>query len=164
MSEVTAHIEVFEGSHVGDIKFSMLAPSELTKLPGGDKWELLAGQPLDEGWALSGLLSEDVKLLLDHKLPDARGKFLRALNVVDTVGDNGDPQPGRFPGSYQADELKKHNHGLNLPRKRDGNADPHTGFQYDELRDNVTKATSVVGGAETRPKNIAVYVYVRVRR
>ena len=78
----------------------------------------------------------------------ARGRFLRG---IDSTGAN-DPDGVRSAGSLQADELKSHTHLTG----QGGNGSTAAGAQF--LRTDVgnTRATSATGGAETRPKNVAV--------
>jgi hypothetical protein len=98
-------------------------------------------------------------------LPDARGLFLRGMNFgkPPKAGDP-DRSAGGGAGTYQEDEIKSHSHKLSHEGKvrisdhgkgrgRDSKAweDYHGGTQ---LRVNSS------GGSETRPKNIALYIYV----
>lgn len=78
----------------------------------------------------------------------ARGRFLRGIDN----GAGNDPSGTRAPGNVQADELKSHNHAAG--QSGIGNTSGSNWF----LRSDVgnTTATSSTGGAETRPKNVAV--------
>ena len=80
----------------------------------------------------------------------ARGRFLRGIDN----GAGNDPSGTRAPGTTQADLLASHQHGiddydgggsLSGSRPIRGNG-PTTSIHY----------TQLVGGAETRPKNVAV--------
>lgn len=82
-------------------------------------------------------------------LPDLRGVVLRGLDRGRGLDLDG---AGRTVGSYQADEIKAHNHaiplgsgdfGSNRPEPRKSNAG--TGYTLD------------TGGTETRMKNVACY-------
>jgi len=100
-------------------------------------------------------------------VPDLRGQFLRGLNEG---RDDGKESPGgnnRKAGEYQADTVKSHNHN-------------NEGFTYLLMYNNGYNAAQVqtktdypdvlqkgailpYGGAETRPRNTAVYWYVKVK-
>ncbi|MBN1306441.1 MAG: hypothetical protein JXA18_00890 [Chitinispirillaceae bacterium] len=90
-------------------------------------------------------------------VPDLRGLFLRGLNAG-REDDREDPEGvGRTAGDYQADTLKSHTHLEDLAT---GNGGLFSGGSYGE---SMTKSTSPTGGAETRPRNAAVYWYVKVK-
>ena len=80
----------------------------------------------------------------------ARGRFLRGIDSTGTV----DPAGVRAPGSTQEDELKSHSHGI--PTQLSGGA----GGNGSALSGNNTfkfiAGSTSTGGAETRPKNVAV--------
>jgi len=87
-------------------------------------------------------------------LPDLRGEFIRGWadgRAVDT---------GRVFGTFQADEFKSHTHNLtvftdnetNGPRPRDTGSGSAAG----------SPATSATGGAETRPRNVALLACIKV--
>jgi hypothetical protein len=124
------------------------------------KWAPADGRTVP-GSKLAGL-----QLPLEGTVPDLRGVFLRGLDEFDSAGsapaqnDNrNDPEKSRRAGSYQADELKEHDHGfatsLNQtqvgPNSSSFGKNGGPGFR-----------TSKEGGSETRPKNVAVYYYIRI--
>lgn len=82
----------------------------------------------------------------------ARGRFLRGIDN----GAGNDPDGTRAPGNTQADELKSHSHVMpsvvyvtgSGPTNQISTADSNT--KYDN------PSTGSTGGAETRPKNVAV--------
>lgn len=87
----------------------------------------------------------------DDKLPDLRGQFLRGIDG------------GRRPGHQQDDALKSHRHALeaDIITPTPGNfhgVHHEEGPQYEAGR----PALSLTGANETRPKNVAVYFYIRV--
>ena len=94
-----------------------------------------------------------------NTLPDMRGYFLRGLDPAGQVDPDG---PGRAPQSAQADALKQHGH--QFPRTAWGDGELQGGGEYVTPTDQnldvdnffTDKETSPFGGAETRPKNIAV--------
>lgn len=120
-------------------------------------------------------------------VPDLRGVFLRGLNKF-YVGmpDNtlqADPDI-RTAGSFQADSIKRHKHVLNDPGHThpvasgystaggsngkpggeltnggNGNGDKNV---HPALQNTTGITLNEYGGAETRPKNIAVYYYIRI--
>ncbi len=154
---------------IGDIKYSILPPNTFAKTQQGD-WVLLDGKPIAEDQLLHTVLEQD--FLLDTfkdangiaKLPDARGNFLRSMNVN---GQGTDPDKARKVGSYQADALKNHKHPLQNVIYKHGRS-----FRGDNAKDHALKhaygsvwasETKITGnGDESRPKNIAVYCYVKV--
>jgi hypothetical protein len=113
-------------------------------------------------------------------VPDLRGQFLRGLNQFDfdqssqVSLDKKDPSD-RVRGGYQADDFrshkhnvidKGHHHGLKSALIRDyvhpggGEASgvPPDGF----FMGKADISEDEVGGEETRPKNVAIYYYIRI--
>lgn len=76
-------------------------------------------------------------------IPDLRGEFVRGWDHGKGVDS------GRAIGSYQADELKSHNHGYTYPG---GSVSAGTGG----FGGRVGTSTGSTGGTETRPRNIAL--------
>ena len=88
-------------------------------------------------------------------LPDTRGLFVRGFDATNV----NDPEVGRAFGSAQTDELKDHQHDYqNWAFVGDGAYDTG-GARNGALTPDVTGLT---GGAETRPKNIALTYIIRV--
>ena len=89
-------------------------------------------------------------------VPNLRGAFLRAVDAEPPSGR--DPAGLRKIGHYQEDAFARHSHKLG----QQSQAIVH--FQGDVFvrpgGDNYP--TTELGGDETRPKNIAVYFYIRV--
>lgn len=87
-------------------------------------------------------------------LPDARGEFIRGWD--DGRGVDG----GRSLGSWQDQELQAHSHALPVRT----NADAGDGWLEDAgPTDTIRSAqTAETGGAETRPRNIALMVIIKV--
>ncbi len=100
-------------------------------------------------------------------LPDLRGKFLRGLNLMYSVGqplpfdasNYGDTQNNRTVGDYQFDEFKSHNHVITVtyPASQPGRFTNGGG-----AGNGGTEVTSFSGGEESRPRNIAVYYYIKI--
>lgn len=137
---------------VGDVKMSLLLPEPFRQL-NGDGWVLMDGQ-------------NDSQKLKDwtglSKVPDARGVFLRGMNLGRPT-DKGDTAGDRLVGAYQADSFKKHSHTLN--GGYDGkNSNTHLCLKHSHKdAKGHPGPTNQSGGAETRPRNIAVYIYVKVK-
>ncbi|PZP40199.1 MAG: hypothetical protein DI585_01590 [Pseudomonas fluorescens] len=93
----------------------------------------------------------------------ARGRFLRGID--NSTGT--DPDGNRAPGNTQADMLGSHTHTAYAPTSDQNDASTqgwpvgnvHNTFRTsDRSRDYAvnSQAISLTGGAETRPKNVAV--------
>lgn len=169
---------------IGDVKFSLLAPEEFRKCHGNG-WALMMPKKLIPGEhgkiirrAFGGQLGELTDL---NDIPDARGVFIRGMNqgrpaeyTIDNEGKPdgsgaGDSDGDRLLGSFQSDVLQDHVHmqqrltpgddrGLNI---QGGNDD---GYYAHLETTEVTKTGkhAARAGKETRPRNIAVYIYVKV--
>lgn len=81
-------------------------------------------------------------------LPDLRGEFVRGLD------DGRGIDAGRVLGSWQADELKSHTHDY-IGIGSYGTI--NRGGEYA----TATAATAATGGAETRPRNVALLVCIK---
>lgn len=90
-------------------------------------------------------------------VPDLRGVFLRGLDQGAGKDLDG---AARAAGSYQEDEFKRHNHTTGVMRQVFQAGYNGTGMQY---TDQLKSGTEHTGGTETRPKNIAVYYYIKVK-
>lgn len=150
---------------IGEIRASLLKPDKFEELYGSD-WFLLqrtdvTGLPIAA--FLDSSLQEDGK----YFLPDGRGRFLRMLDHNAGLDDK-----GRQPGSHQADSLKAHQHKykdryfsqhgkvkegtyLGFSGKMDRKNHPDN-FALDDVTENT-------GSRETRPHNIAVNLYIKVK-
>lgn len=111
----------------------------------------------------------DLHKVTDKSVPDLRGVFLRGLNSFDRYeNDNGipsvsdlqkDPEPNRIRASFQKDDVEAHTHafqGRNSGAYRSGELG-----QSANLGDS-NERTSSHGGSETRPKNVALYYYIKI--
>jgi len=160
---------------IGDIKYSLLPPNTFAKTQKGS-WALLDGKPIAEDQKLYTLLEQD--FLLDIfkdgngivKLPDARGRFIRSMNIN---GQGNDPDKARKVGSFQNDAFQGHKHVnsnniAQLISKKQTNNTPRQRYTVTGTAAQNT-AGSINSGhgsprisSETRVKNIAVYCYVKV--
>lgn len=111
--------------------------------------------------------SEFTKQTGSIRTPDLRGMFLRGLNYTEPNNPRSDGKQdpegdARKPGDYQVDAFFKHAHPYtgttdSKEERTDGNTYPHKKDAFP-----CPKETDPVGGAETRPKNIAVYYYLKI--
>jgi hypothetical protein len=85
--------------------------------------------------------------------------FLRGMNEGRNDGKQ-DPD-GREAGSYQPQSIEAHRHKIGTagiwPRTwaNGGSGEPKTAYKADGF-------TDPSGGKETRPKNVAVYFYIKI--
>ena len=143
---------------IGTIVPSMLRPTEFAKAVGDlergtIEWVLADGQK-DITNSRYGQLSGKTTT------PDLRGVFLRGMNV------NGgkDPEQNRTAGHYQPDALQQHYHMMKaIDISWDGEGQgvrsaPNNKF----IGGTVTDVTNARTADETRPKNVAVYFYIKI--
>ena len=145
---------------IGTIISSMLSP-ELFRSKYGDNWVLADGRAVYD--------SIYHKIMGNSKIPDFRGMFIRGVNGGRV---DGDPEKildtktnvlrERYAGERQEDQFKKHSHkvrndyrenqgqGRRLTYGDHGGSGPHGTLSFE------------AGSEETRPKNIAVYFYIKI--
>ena len=155
---------------VGDVKYSILPPDKFIA-QNGKGWVLMDEKVQIIGSTLN--TSFGIK-----EIPDARGMFIRGLNLGRKDG-NEDPfqlEIGheRVAGEFQRDAFQNHTHSIShdvgAPSKdnlMDGYHELFCIAKIDSWRQNETWTSgSVNGGAnysnETRPKNIALYIYIKI--
>lgn len=152
---------------IGSIVPSMLPPSLFAKVVGDPP----VFNPEKSKWVLADkerdiTISRYGKLLNNTRYtPDLRGMFLRGLNEGRNDGEE-DPEQERTAGDYQQDALQQHGHETdaktlkyddtttNLGYKSEGNAHAPAA--------RVTKVKDAKTADETRPKNVAVYFYIKI--
>lgn len=145
---------------IGTIIASMLKPADFKKqfLTDADNWKLADSSTAN---------SEYFNLTGSANLPDLRGRFLRGMNEsIDS--SKGDPNGNmRAVGSYQADTVKNHNHNdssFSLLLKVSGHNSTGSWASINTNPDLIqNRAILPYGGAETRPRNVAVYWYIKVK-
>ena len=143
---------------LGSVQYSVLEPGIFTKLPENkDKWVLMNGQNI-HGSDLQNLIPTM------ESVPDARGLFIRSMNLGrgSDIGDGDGDHRGQA-GLFQSDAFKGHTHGYT---HFDGGVVTDFSNDKDQRRASygsmVGDQTEPVGGNETRPRNIALYLYMKI--
>ena len=157
--EEISDLKLITNLPIGTIVPSMLEPTVFAEAVGDvdrdtPDWVLADGDK-DITNSLYGQLSHN------RTPPDLRGVFLRGMNEGRNDGKQ-DPQSDRNAGDYQPDTLARHRHGMVWHwRSFEGSKDraPTTAVNYCNkgLCDSLFE-----GGKETRPKNVAVYFYIKI--
>jgi len=149
---------------IGAVIGSMLPPAEFYRQAGLDSTYV----PEKYTWVLAD--GRDVTRSVYEKIssgkrtvPDLRGLFLRGINE----GAKNDPDGERLAGSVQPDSFAAHNHGAVLPRIAERiEAAAYGGIAATVVAGSENGSTAVSvenkGGLETRPRNAAVYWYIRI--
>lgn len=140
---------------LGNVQYSVLEPIAFRKA-NGDQWvemdgRNIAGSDLEQ---LTGMTT----------IPDARGVFLRTMNggqnpgVGDTEGDS------RTIGKYQGDTIIQHTHNFLVVDNWIGPNDTYAPVIDPRHNVNATynSGPTAIGGAETRPRNICLYLYIKI--
>lgn len=159
-------------SRIGDVVFSIVSPDKFSALSNrcGEVWVLMDGQtlPKDSPIVQQKLLDESFRISQsgDYRLPNAGGRFIRALNNGNSEGQL-DPDNARVAGSVQADAIKRHDHMFKLAASTGRVADGKDRIpsQFDQtLPTKLQESTDNKDFAiETRPVNISLFVYVRIK-
>lgn len=170
-------MEVYED--IGTIKQSVLKPDQFNQTQKGI-WVLLDGRVLANTTGLYKILEEgqNLNVLSDiggvKYLPDALGKFIRSNNYL---GKGSDPEKLRTVGTIQPNTIQSHQHGFG------GNFLNGAGTELWDLygkksisgtwraKGNGASAhnsselslTSPEGDTETRPVNISLYTYIKIK-
>lgn len=122
--------------------------------------------PCDGRMVPNSFLSEKASLT---NVPDLRGVFLRGLNVIDALGESKgkiskvdpahkDIDEGRTVGSFQQQDIQSHTHTYFAPTT----SSPIRGSGGYAPENPGTGTTGSTGGAETRPKNVSIYYYIKI--
>lgn len=166
---------------VGTIVASLLPPALFAGSFRTKTWQLADGSLTDA--------PEYAAAFGTNLLPDLRGVFLRGLNLArsDSLAD---PDGSRLPGKGQGDATRlpktgftigsagSHNHSMNFETsatrapQASGQPTVINTVAYPALQGAAHPTTAAAGAhthslsggdAETRPKNVAVYYYIKVR-
>lgn len=141
-------------SELGTVQYSILDPAAFNDQNGAG-WVLMDGRDISE---------TDLCVRANVcSVPDARGVFIRGLNM-NRAAAQGDPRGNsRQVGSYQDDAFEKHNHSITWNNHRSGMGTRNANGPKTQPGDRLQRNTSFAGeGTETRPKNIALYTYIKV--
>jgi hypothetical protein len=149
---------------LGDVRYSVLDETHFRAIHGSG-WVLMDGRSIN-----GTVLCEAQGLCV---LPDSRGVFIRGMNLSRS-GSTGDPDGDRPLGVYQRDTLASHRHRVAGSDWSDQNTDGLSSkdanviagrWNFPEFRyfDNKGLIENT-GGNETRPRNIALYTYIRVAK
>lgn len=165
---------------VGDVKYSVLNPTEFA-IRNGDCWVPMDGSPLAVGDSLRVIKGWS-------NLPDAGGLFLRAQEFSGSPNNDPDRTSASTIAMIQQDDFKSHNHttqsagdhthtvslGVDPDDSGGGGAADEWTLDNDPIKDITTGNGSVstngahthtitnTGGTETRPKNLNLWVYIRI--
>lgn len=153
---------------VGDVKYSILDPVKFAQV-NGDCWVPMDGRTLAQEDALRQLTGMT-------NLPNGGGLFIRMQDFA-----NSDNDPGRDVNSpiavVQGDDVKPHNHTMSeagqisSPNILEGSFNVQCANCYTNIRlvgqGNYTTGNHVHtinnnDGAETRPKNLNLWGYIRI--
>lgn len=155
------------GVPVGTVVASMIAPKEFARLVGDEtnfdtrksQWVPADGRSVAGSRYASAMTST---------VPDLRGLFIRGLNYAEPDKNRltdqpawADPEPNRQPGSLQADSVSEHHHSFAGQHQVQTNGS--SGFWAISPQNyNGVQSTSNFGGEETRPKNAALFYYIKI--
>lgn len=124
---------------------------------------LWASTTIPDGWiemkGQSTASYPELKALIGSTIPNMRGNFARGWDHGRGVDS------GRSLRSYQADELKSHNHTQNIPLDSvgGGNMQSLTSTANSDENWRTHGTTNYTGGTETRPKNIALMYIIKAK-
>lgn len=97
----------------------------------------------------------DLIALIGANTPNLEGQFVRGVSSDNSV----DPDGPRAALSTQADEFEAHNHAFTAQQNIGGFTDD--GSAPDQKSTSQSSTTSNRGGAETRPKNVALLYAIK---
>lgn len=160
--------EAVEGSGLGTIVYSVMSESNFKKI-NGDEWELMHG---------TQSTSKDLKKngYKESVLPNADGIFIRGVDYSGEIDSDGK----RSVGNIQNDSFKAHRHifgrggtGEGRPLKAsDKNSniyyvkwDSPAGISQSSISDviNDIDGNKIVNSKETRPRNLALNMYIKTK-
>jgi hypothetical protein len=142
-------------------------------------WQPADGRPVLSRSKLASLLTQGGTT--EARVPDLRGVFLRGLNQFASDGSpidasQADPDGNRAALSFQADAFQKHRHDFDRggapvvtgnpqgsgDQKRRSDVKYENGAGLMPLDPTASPGVPLRVAAETRPKNVAIYYYIRV--
>ena len=139
--------------HIGEIRYSMLDKDKFQALYGMD-WTLMDG-------ICDGLdMTEYTAATGQPCFPDVRGNFLRAKNNGRTEG-NFNPEGDLDLGAPQGYQIQTHNHDTQINTYTGASCNIRGASGGNAC--GSTKVTTHTGGAETRPMNVTVNVFIKYR-
>ncbi|NAY93506.1 hypothetical protein GTQ34_16485 [Muricauda sp. JGD-17] len=144
-------IELKKG--IGEIVASMMTKAQFYD-EYGDGWMLADGSPAP--------LDSPYRLHIGDSIPDLRGVFLRGKNHgQDSI--KGNPEKKDL-GEFQEDAIKRHTHQTKVLRDVPKNSlTPNvSAYPYRAHKDEKT-GENEDGAEETRPKNVTVNYFIRVK-
>lgn len=158
----TADIVLCSGA-VGDVKYSFLNPTQFAA-QNGDCWV-----PLD-GSSLSGTKLGMITGI--STLPNAGGLFIRAQEFSNSPDNDPDRNSGTNIGTFQDGAIQSHRHTVSQTtiRKMSNDDVINSSPEFDRGNGVIEASfpippdpnTSFTGGSETRPKNLNLWIYVRI--
>ncbi len=148
---------------VGDVKYSILDEAAF-QAENGPCWVLLDGRDIS-GSRLAALIGQT-------NLPDARGYFIRSADTRSDDRVDKDRKQGQI-GTIQNDTLGSHSHDVDKYglMRISQSTDPKANTVEDHDKEGAGTEPDVITtpikmgstlGHETRPKNINLYVYIRI--
>ena len=168
--------EISERQKIANLPIGTIAPSMLNP----NSFAEAVGDPNRTTW----VLADGQKDITNSRYgqwsgsttpPDLRGVFLRGIN--EGTKDGKEDPDDRKPGDYQRDVLQEHSHETTDTKSLTGyqeNAYQRSdtgGIGYTRNPDgknapiipvSVTTVTGAITAGETRPKNVAVYFYIKI--
>lgn len=160
----TAQVVLCSGA-VGDVKYSFLNPTQFASV-NGNCWVPLDGASLAPTDRLRVITGGAITTL-----PNAGGLFVRAQEFSNSPDNDPGRTTGSTIGTIQGDALGSHNHSVSqttinrMTDDDDGGAnrfDTGSGAILQTLTIPPSNVTGDTGGAETRPRNLNLWIYVRI--
>ncbi|MEX8546645.1 MAG: hypothetical protein V5804_03505 [Mucilaginibacter sp.] len=164
-----AKVDTKSEGAIGDVKYSVLPPDKF-KEENGNGWVLMDNKVPIQGSALN--TKHGVT-----EIPDTRGLFIRCLNGTrnDDKADvfKTENNRDRLALEYQPDAIKKHTHNLSNSFGFFGgwgNGNQWSGStrgnpmaaNQPEVSISIKDIGTNLNGEETRPKNIALFTYIKI--
>lgn len=157
--------DIQDEGKIGDVKYSVLDENKFRQ-QNGNGWVLMNGDTLDKN---KTELNQYIQLA-GEIIPDGRGVFIRGMNGLRPLTE-GDPQENRRVGEYQNDQLIRHTHAVTVYHSHASGAGDAVGGHISADGTDRFFSTYQTGegtefnnkfGEETRPRNIALYVYIKI--